>query len=105
MDDDTPLRERSYTERELRMAVEDDVLTTPSLVAGWLDCVCVDARRAIYVYRIDLSEADAATCLATIMGGNDRQATTARYRLRELALEWMREDVETRVADLMREQE
>jgi hypothetical protein len=82
------------------------MLCTPSMVAGWLDSVCGDVRTVTSPFRPagELRDATAAQCLVTVLCGDDRRARAARYRLYDLAQAYFAEDIEARVADIMKEQ-
>jgi hypothetical protein len=94
----------ALTEDEARELAVNQVLATPALLANWLACECaanespveVDAMTAYAVL-----EASVPTLLAVLLAGDDRHASRALNRLRELATEQNAEVIDQRAQRLL----
>lgn len=82
----------------------DQVLATPELMANWLAFECSREAKPVDVQALTehaVIEASVPALLAVLLSGDDRHASRALRRLRELAIEQNAEHINTRAAALL----
>lgn len=92
---------------EARDEAVDQVLATPELMANWLAFECSREAKPVDVQALTehaVIEASVPALLAVLLSGDDRHASRALHRLRELAIEQNAELIDQRAASLLRHQ-